>query len=197
MFLEGLEVRNLLAPIVANPSFEAALGRLEQVVQRLEKGELPLEESLRLYEEGIRLSRLCHAKLEEADSRPVAKKQVLRRESLRDTVATLSAYGPDAMAVVDNRVCLGCRTSLTEQKMLETKFAQSQKMQAVGQLAGGVAHDFNNLLSVILTCVDFARQELDSGHPIYDDVVEIDPIRRVHTCNAPVVPVRPVGALSS
>jgi exodeoxyribonuclease VII small subunit len=51
------------------PKFEAALQRLEQIVQRLEKGELPLEESLVLYEEGIRLSRLCHAKLEEAEGR--------------------------------------------------------------------------------------------------------------------------------
>lgn len=50
-------------------SFEAALKQLEEVVQRLEKGELPLEESLRLYEQGIRLSRLCHAKLEEAEGR--------------------------------------------------------------------------------------------------------------------------------
>jgi exodeoxyribonuclease VII small subunit len=51
------------------PSFEAALSQLEQIVQKLEKGELPLEESLRLYEEGIRLSRLCHGKLEEAEGR--------------------------------------------------------------------------------------------------------------------------------
>lgn len=51
------------------PKFEAALQRLEQIVQRLEKGELPLEESLVLYEEGISLSRLCHAKLEEAEGR--------------------------------------------------------------------------------------------------------------------------------
>ncbi len=51
------------------PSFENALKQLEEVVQRLEKGELPLEESLKLYEEGIRLSRLCHAKLEEAEGK--------------------------------------------------------------------------------------------------------------------------------
>jgi exodeoxyribonuclease VII small subunit len=38
-------------------------------VQQLEKGELPLEQSLVLYEEGIKLSRLCHAKLEEAEGR--------------------------------------------------------------------------------------------------------------------------------
>ena len=52
-----------------SPRFEAALKQLEEIVQRLEKGELPLEESLKLYEEGIRLSRLCHQKLEEAEGR--------------------------------------------------------------------------------------------------------------------------------
>jgi len=51
------------------PTFEQALQQLEQIVQKLEKGELPLEESLKLYEEGIRLSRLCHGKLEEAEGR--------------------------------------------------------------------------------------------------------------------------------
>ena len=54
---------------VPAPSFEAALQKLETIVQRLEKGELTLEESLALYEEGIRLSRLCHAKLEEAEGK--------------------------------------------------------------------------------------------------------------------------------
>ena len=51
------------------PSFEAALKQLEEVVQKLEKGELPLEESLKLYEQGLRLTRLCHGKLEEAEGR--------------------------------------------------------------------------------------------------------------------------------
>jgi exodeoxyribonuclease VII small subunit len=49
--------------------FEQALQRLEEIVGRLEKGELPLEESLALYEEGIQLSRLCHTKLEEAEAK--------------------------------------------------------------------------------------------------------------------------------
>ena len=52
-----------------SPSFEAALKQLEEIVQKLEKGELTLEQSLTLYEEGIRLSRLCHGKLEEAEGK--------------------------------------------------------------------------------------------------------------------------------
>lgn len=50
-------------------SFEAALKHLEEIVQKLEKGDLLLEDSLKLYEEGIQLSRFCHAKLEEAEGR--------------------------------------------------------------------------------------------------------------------------------
>jgi exodeoxyribonuclease VII small subunit len=51
------------------PSFEAALKELEAIVQRLERGDLALEESLKLYEDGVRLARLCHTKLEQAEGR--------------------------------------------------------------------------------------------------------------------------------
>ncbi len=51
------------------PTFEQALQQLEQIVQKLEKGELSLEDSLALYEDGIRLSRLCHGTLEEAEGK--------------------------------------------------------------------------------------------------------------------------------
>ena len=66
------------------PTFELALQQLEQIVQKLEKGELPLEESLRLYEEGIRLSRLCHGKLEEAEGRIEVLMKDARGEALKD-----------------------------------------------------------------------------------------------------------------
>jgi exodeoxyribonuclease VII small subunit len=51
------------------PRFEDALKQLEDIVARLEKGELALEDSLALYELGIGLARLCHAKLEEAEGK--------------------------------------------------------------------------------------------------------------------------------
>ena len=63
-------------------TFEAALKQLEEIVQRLERGELALEESLKLYEEGIRLSRVCHAKLEEAEG----KIELLMKDARGDLV---------------------------------------------------------------------------------------------------------------
>ena len=53
----------------APPSFETALERLEHIVKALEDGELPLDDALELFEEGIRLSRFCHGKLEQAERR--------------------------------------------------------------------------------------------------------------------------------
>jgi exodeoxyribonuclease VII small subunit len=54
---------------VSEPTFEEALGQLEALVARLEAGELPLEEALRAFEEGVRLTRLCAARLEDAERR--------------------------------------------------------------------------------------------------------------------------------
>lgn len=59
------------------------------------------------------------------------------------------------------------------QKTLEVQFAQSQKMQAIGQLAGGVAHDFNNLLTAIRGHCDLLMLRHDSGDPDYADLDQI------------------------
>ena len=49
--------------------FEAALTELDTIVKKLEDGEIPLEQSLQLFERGVQLSRFCHARLEEAEKR--------------------------------------------------------------------------------------------------------------------------------
>jgi exodeoxyribonuclease VII small subunit len=52
---------------MAEKKFEAALTRLEEIVTELESGELGLEQSLKLFEEGVKLARVCNARLEEAE----------------------------------------------------------------------------------------------------------------------------------
>ena len=51
------------------PDFETALKRLEEIVKKLENGELSLDSALELFEEGIKLSRFCHTTLEQAERR--------------------------------------------------------------------------------------------------------------------------------
>lgn len=61
----------------------------------------------------------------------------------------------------------------TEQKNLELRFAHSQKMQAVGQLAGGVAHDFNNLLTAMIGFCDLLLMRHPAGDPSFADIMQI------------------------
>lgn len=61
----------------------------------------------------------------------------------------------------------------TEQKNLEVRFAHSQKMQAVGQLAGGVAHDFNNLLTAMIGFCDLLLMRHPAGDPSFADIMQI------------------------
>jgi two-component system cell cycle sensor histidine kinase/response regulator CckA len=62
---------------------------------------------------------------------------------------------------------------VTEQKNLEVQFAQAQKMQAMGQLAGGVAHDFNNLLTAMIGFCDLLLQRHGAGDPSFADIMQI------------------------
>jgi two-component system cell cycle sensor histidine kinase/response regulator CckA len=75
------------------------------------------------------------------------------------------ATGPSLLAVLHDA---------TELKTMERQFVQSQKMQAIGELAGGVAHDFNNLLTAISGHCDLLMLRHDPGDPDYAELVQIN-----------------------
>ncbi|MEI7894173.1 MAG: PAS domain S-box protein [Myxococcales bacterium] len=78
----------------------------------------------------------------------------------------------DATGVITSYVAV--KRDISRDLALEAQLRQSQKMDSVGRLAGGVAHDFNNILSVILGCAEFALEDLPQGDRSRDDILEIE-----------------------
>ena len=115
------------------------------------------------------------AELIEGLGRPIAERlaDTARGRALgRSEIARLTGDGPEVFlqvaftrTVLDDGASslLAVVSDATELKTLEAQFVQSQKMQAVGQLAGGVAHDFNNLLTAINGHCDLLLMRHDVG----------------------------------
>ena len=68
---------------------------------------------------------------------------------------------------------VGTVQDTTERRLLEQQLRQSQKMEAIGRLAGGIAHDLNNALTAIAGYAELALNEVDADHPARADVEEI------------------------
>jgi PAS domain S-box-containing protein len=78
------------------------------------------------------------------------------------------------LVVLDGQRCIvGTAIDLVERRRLETQLRQSQKMEAIGRLAGGVAHDFNNVLTVILSNSEMLAGGLGPEDPRRQELIEI------------------------
>ncbi|MDA5193237.1 response regulator [Govanella unica] len=86
--------------------------------------------------------------------------------------AQLYVHRLESGAGLDERAVLYV-IDTTDQKNLEMQFAQSQKMQAVGQLAGGIAHDFNNLLTAITGFCDLLLVRHGPGDQSFADIMQV------------------------
>src|SRR5213083_2520251 len=98
---------------------------------------------------------------------PVTNPHTAQTRWFQTTKLPLRLPGEDALTM------LGVATEITERKRLEEQLLQSQKMEAVGQLAGGVAHDFNNILTAIVGYTDLLAAELASNVRQLEDLEEI------------------------
>jgi PAS domain S-box-containing protein len=78
-----------------------------------------------------------------------------------------------AMVHLSDGTAIGIGQDVTGRKLLEEQFLQAQKMEAVGQLAGGIAHDLNNLLTAISGYGELAMAKLHAGDPLRHDIEEI------------------------
>lgn len=99
--------------------------------------------------------------------------QLLNRKkdgTLFNERATISAVFDDSGKIAH---FLAVKQDITHEIQLEEQLRQSQKMEAIGQLAGGVAHDFNNLLTAINGYSSLALQRIDENHPLRNYLEEI------------------------
>lgn len=68
---------------------------------------------------------------------------------------------------------VAAKRDVTEQLLTEEQYRQSQKLEAIGQMAGGVAHDFNNMMAIILGQVEIAMMKLPASDPLLKRLLEI------------------------
>jgi two-component system cell cycle sensor histidine kinase/response regulator CckA len=135
---------------------------------RMEPAETPLFENL---VEGLGRSvsswiRAAH------DNQTLCKPEMVQvKRSSSDEILQVSLLPPP---VEGQGSLIATLNDATELKSLEAQFVQSQKMQAIGQLAGGVAHDFNNLLTAISGYCDLLLLRHDKGDQDYADLIQIN-----------------------
>jgi PAS domain S-box-containing protein len=108
--------------------------------------------------------------IESAQPEPVHESHIIRKGGAPGTIRVSLTPLMDGGKVAG---IVGTAEDVTERKRLEEQFLQSQKLESIGRLAGGVAHDFNNLMTAIIGYAELSLVALDPGDPVAADVKDI------------------------
>ncbi len=101
----------------------------------------------------------------------VIESRILRRDgTIRYVLVNISITKDAAGRTIQIH---GANQDITERKQLETRVLQSQKMETVGKLAGGVAHEFNSILTAIIGQSELLLEDLPAGSPLMKNATEI------------------------
>ncbi len=149
--------------LMANPALVTMLGcKSEAEVLQLKTMDRPYWDPAELG--GLVSNRELFLRHHEAKWKRKDGKPIMVRLAGRELRGGIGA-SPEYEVFVEN---------ITEQRSLEAQFRQAQKMEAVGQLAGGVAHDFNNLLMIIASYARLIPLHIDDKDKIARDAMQID-----------------------
>ena len=149
--------------VEANPAFAAMLGFASET-------ELLNRNVLEFYQDPSDREQLG-AQVGDGKRIPPVEVQWRRRDGTVFWVRLSGrAFEPDDGAITGSEMLA---EDVTEHRLLESQFRQSQKMEAVGRLAVGVAHDFNNLLTAMIGYAEILRDQVETGDPRRSLVEEI------------------------
>jgi PAS domain S-box-containing protein len=141
--------------ISTNPAWTRTLGWLPQELETTTLGELS-------HPDDREAARLAWTRLMEDGELASFEHRVRSRIGAYRTISWTARSA--------NRLFYGIGRDVTEQRSLQRQLIQSQKMEAIGQLAGGLAHDFNNVLGTMVGFSELARERLPPEHPVRADL---------------------------
>ncbi len=146
-----------------NRAAESIFGwREEEVLDR----QLPI-----VPDEDLEFFRGNMARIRQGETIAGVERQRRRKDGSRVDVEIWTAARRDASG--ETIGAIAAIADATERRRLEEQFRQSQKMEAVGRLAGGVAHDFNNLLTVITGYSQMILDAMEEENPLRGDLQEV------------------------